>query len=185
MGIARMWEHSVYKSIFTSLEQLLHHLAGLGGLFIYHANLKCLASSWQQQRFPLCRSPVVTHSMLSSLLFLCSTLASVHAEVTVYGQTALGFHTSASSSSASTVTPAAYNNTRLVPPAIPNPAPANAFTLTLQQSSSAVNGLSIPHVGGSFWGFSIEMSVISQVRESDFPLDPLLLFFDHFFDSLF
>jgi hypothetical protein len=90
--------------------------------------------------------------------------------VTVYGQIPLGLTASqtASSSNAPTTTPAAYNDTRLVPPPIPSPVPANAFTLSLQQSSTAVNGLSIPHVGGSFWGFSIEMSVISQVRKSYF-----------------
>ena len=99
--------------------------------------------------------------MLLALLF-CNSLAFAQAQVTVYGQTLLGFDTTATPTS----TPAAYNNTVLVPPAIPSPAPANAFTLNLQQSTTAVNGLSIPHVGGSFWGFSIEMSVIGQIRES-------------------
>jgi hypothetical protein len=102
--------------------------------------------------------------MLLSLLFLSTTLSFAWAQVTVYGQIALGLTTTASNGP--TITPAAYNNTRLVPPAIPNPPPANVFTLSLQQSATAVNGLSIPHVGGSFWGFSIEMSVISQVRKS-------------------
>ena len=122
----------------------------------------CLATLAASQLLSFPPSPVLTLSMLPSLLFLCSILAYAHA-VTVYGQVALGLSTS--SAPAPTSTAAAYNNTRLVPPAIPSPAPANVFNLTLQQSSSAVNGLSIPHVGGSFWGFSIEMSVISQVRE--------------------
>ena len=59
----------------------------------------------------------------------------------------------------------AYNNTKIVPPPIPNPPPPNAFTLTLQQDAAAVSGLSIPYVGAGFWGFSIEMSVIEQVSE--------------------
>jgi hypothetical protein len=101
--------------------------------------------------------------MLLSLLFFSTIIALVQAQVTIYGQGILGFFTSAH---APATTPAAYNHTILVPPAIPSPAPANAFTLSLQQSATAVNGLSIPHVGGSFWGFSIEMSVISQVRKS-------------------
>ena len=112
--------------------------------------------------------------MLLSLIFLCSTLAFVHAEITVYGQIPLGL-TATSASNAPTTTPAAYNDTVLVPPVIPSPPPANTFTLTLQQTAPAVTGLSIPHVGGSFWGFSIEMSVISQVRKSNPLLDLLYL----------
>ena len=116
-------------------------------------------------------SPV---SMLPLLIFLSSTLNFARA-VTVYGQTALGFVTNAPAA-----TPAAFNNTRLLPPAIPNPAPANAFSLILQQDAAVVGGLSIPHVGGCLWGFSIEMSVISQVRKSKF-----FLFFSSIFDHLF
>ena len=112
--------------------------------------------------------PDYTHSMLLALLFLCSTLTLAQAEVTVYGQIALGITASPTASNAPTTSPAAYNNTRLVPPPIASPAPANAFTLNLQQSNATVPGLSIPHVGGSFWGFSIEMSVIRQVRKSNF-----------------
>lgn len=121
--------------------------------------------------------PVFTHPMFLSLLFICCNLALAQAQITVYGQIPLGLE-----SLTPTATPAAYNNTILVPPPIPSPAPANAFTLSLQQSSTAVNGLSIPHVGGSFWGFSIEMSVISQVRKSNPLLDLFYLFFlNHFF----
>lgn len=108
--------------------------------------------------------------MLVSLIFLFNTLAFVQGQVTVHHQVGFGYPAPAATS------PAAYNNTRLIPPAIPNPAPANSFTLTLQQDSALVGGLSIPHVGGSFWGFSIEMSVISQIRKSNFLLD-LLSFF--------
>ena len=116
-------------------------------------------------------SPV---SMLPVLVYFSSTLAYVHA-VTVYGQIALGFSTT-SAAHAPTSTPNAYNNTRLIPPPIPNPAPASFFSLILQQDAAVVDGLSIPHVGGCFWGFSIEMSVISQVRKSDFLLDLVYLF---------
>lgn len=110
--------------------------------------------------------------MLLSFTFLCSTLAFAQAQVTIYNQIALLTQTSP----AATSTAPAYNNTRLVPPAIPDPAPANDFTLTLQQNANIVTGLSIPHVGASFWGFSIEMSVVSQVRESNFLLDLVYLF---------
>ena len=102
--------------------------------------------------------------MLLLLIFLCSALAFAQAEVTVYGQIALGFTTRASSNAPAATTPAAYNDTRLAPPSISNPAPGNAFALTLQQDAAVVSGLSMVHVGGCFWGFSIEMSVISQVR---------------------
>ena len=118
--------------------------------------------------------------MLLSLIILCRTLAFAQAKVTVYGQVALGFTTTGTGgTSTPTATPAAYNNTRLTPPAIPNPAPSNSFSLFLQQDASAVDGLSIPHVGVCFWGFSIEMSVISQVRK----FFSLFLFF--FFRSIF
>ena len=120
--------------------------------------------------------PVFTHPMLLWLLFLCSSIAFVQAQVTVYGQIALGFTTSPAAGAPTPTSLAAYNNTRLVPPPIASPAPANAFTLNLQQSNTAVNGLSIPHVGGSFWGFSIEMSVISQVRKSNSLPDFVYLF---------
>jgi hypothetical protein len=116
--------------------------------------------------------------MLLSLIFLCSTLAFAQARVTVYTQIALGF---TNSNAPVATSPAAYNNTRLVPPAIPRPAPANSFSLTLQQSAAVVNNLSMPHVGGSFWGFSIEMSVISEVRKSNPLLDlAYSFFFDRF-----
>jgi hypothetical protein len=104
--------------------------------------------------------------LLPSLAILCSTVTLAQASVTVYGQIALGFTaTPTGSNAAAATTPAAYNNTRLVPPAIPNPPPSNTFMLTLQNDATSVNGLSIPHVGSSFWGFSIEMSVIGQVRK--------------------
>ncbi|KAJ7185481.1 glycoside hydrolase family 79 protein [Mycena filopes] len=79
------------------------------------------------------------------------------ATVTVYGQIPLGITTSLSPTATQ---PAAYNNTVLNPPPIPNPAPATAFTLSLQSTSAAVSsGLSIP-IKGTFFGFSIEMSFL-------------------------
>ena len=104
--------------------------------------------------------------LLSSLAVLCSSLALGQASVTVYGQIPLGLTATPTGSNVpSATTLAAYNNTRLVPPSIPDPPPPTTFTLSLQKDAAAVNGLSIPHIGGGFWGFSIEMSVIGQVRE--------------------
>lgn len=61
---------------------------------------------------------------------------------------------------------AAYDETILNPPELPNPRPAVAYTLELQRDAGAVNGLSIPLKSGhAFFGFSIEMSVINQVCE--------------------
>ena len=120
--------------------------------------------------------------MLLSLIIFFIPLAFAQAQVTVYGQIAFGFTTKAASGAPAATSPAAYNNTRLVPPAIPSPAPANSFALTLQQDAAVVAGLSIPHVGGCFWGFSIEMSVISKVRKSIlfFTLSILFLFTSFF-----
>lgn len=101
--------------------------------------------------------------LLSFSFLICNTLAFAQA-VTIYDQIPLGYTQSASNAAATTAP--AYNNTRLIPPTIPSPAPPNVFTLTLQEDAAVVNGLSIPHVGGCLWGFSIEMSVLSQVRKS-------------------
>ena len=99
--------------------------------------------------------------LFSSLLTLC--LAGYAQGVTVYGQIPLGQTRSADNPQATTA--AAYNDTLLTPPAVPSPAPATAFQIQVQRDAANTPGLSIPHNGGAFWGFSIEMSVISQVRE--------------------
>ncbi|RXW22272.1 hypothetical protein EST38_g3572 [Candolleomyces aberdarensis] len=79
----------------------------------------------------------------------------------VYGQIPLGQTRSADNPQATKA--AAYNDTLLTPPAVPSPAPVPNFQLQLQRDAANTPGLSIPHNGGAFWGFSIEMSVISQV----------------------
>ncbi|KAJ7640830.1 glycoside hydrolase family 79 protein [Mycena polygramma] len=97
----------------------------------------------------------------------------VVAAVTVYGQIPMGI---TSALSATATQPAAYNDTVLDPPAIPDPPPATSFTLTLQSASSSItNDLSIP-IQGTFFGFSIEMSVITQLfgKNSSFVQVPLL-----------
>jgi hypothetical protein len=95
---------------------------------------------------------------------ILSFLPSTYASVTVYGQLPLAQTNSAYRPAATTL--AAYNDTVLAPPPLPSPVPARQFTIPLQQNANAVNGLSIPHTGGlSFFGFSIEMSVVSQVSE--------------------
>ncbi|KAH9476803.1 Beta-glucuronidase [Psilocybe cubensis] len=108
----------------------------------------------------------------SSLLLLSSSLTAARA-VTVYGQIPLAQTATAGYSKP---TLKAYDPIELIPPPIPQPPPAPAYTLNLERNAAAVPGLSMPHVGGSFWGFSIEMSVISQVlgKNSSFLAVPFL-----------
>ncbi|KAJ7240550.1 hypothetical protein C8J57DRAFT_1438946 [Mycena rebaudengoi] len=102
--------------------------------------------------------------------FLWLLLASMaYAEVTVYGQIPMGI-TSATNPTATK--PAAYNTTVLNPPPVPNPPIGTNFTLVLQASNASVYPLSIP-LKGSFYGFSIEMSVISQLSDSH--ISPIFL----------
>ncbi|KAI0643303.1 hypothetical protein C8Q79DRAFT_915544 [Trametes meyenii] len=113
---------------------------------------------------------------LPLLLVLLGSFATAYADVTVYGMfgstlppTQSG--TVASSATTSFVTThgppqytglAAYNEIYLPPPDIPNPAPANTFAINVPNSAAQVNGLSVPQ-SGSFFGFSIEMSVATQL----------------------
>ena len=59
---------------------------------------------------------------------------------------------------------AAYNNVTLTPPALPSPMPSTAFAISVMNSAQDVNGLGIQQ-GGDFFGFSVEMSVVTQVSE--------------------
>lgn len=103
--------------------------------------------------------------MTALLILLCflGLLNVSNASVTVYNQIPLGMAT-LSAPGAGYTAAAAYDPTVLDPPPIPNPAPPTQFTLELQSSSQAVQGLSIMQ-SGAFMGFSIETSVIDQVRE--------------------
>ncbi|KAF7325343.1 hypothetical protein MVEN_02635000 [Mycena venus] len=115
------------------------------------------------------RNPTMLLFSLWSLFILDVATASV----TVYGQIPLGI-TSAASPTATVA--AAYNDTVLQPPPVPDPAPATSFTLTLQSVNTSVSsGLSIP-IKGTFYGFSVEMSVITQLfgTNSSFVQVPLL-----------
>ncbi|TFK33321.1 hypothetical protein BDQ12DRAFT_727857 [Crucibulum laeve] len=54
----------------------------------------------------------------------------------------------------------------------------------MPRDTTAVTGLSIPHVGGAFWGFSIEMSIINQVlgKNSSFIQVPFLNLMQNLFE---
>lgn len=103
-------------------------------------------------------------AVLSFLPLLLSLFSSVNGAVTVYSQIPFGAATTATAAAANYTGSAAYDPTVLIAPAVPNPLPAMQFTLPLQPSAAAVTGLSIP-LSGSFYGFSIEMSVINQVSK--------------------
>ena len=95
---------------------------------------------------------------------LLSLAGAALAQVTIYGQTPLA-QTKTDGSWSAMTTLAAYNDTFLTPPAAPNPAANNNFALQLTKEAAQVEGISIAHNGPSFYGFSIEMSVITQIRE--------------------
>lgn len=99
---------------------------------------------------------------LYTIFCILSALATAQASVTVY-QLPLGDSTS-SADSASYTGAAAYDPTVLNAPGIPNPPAGNQFSIQLSGSNATQGGLSIP-LSGSFFGFSIEMSVANQVRE--------------------
>ncbi|KAI0087559.1 hypothetical protein BDY19DRAFT_236771 [Irpex rosettiformis] len=108
----------------------------------------------------------------SFLILLCSITAA-HA-VTVYNQVPLRAHptstsvtdTSAPSASSAYTGLAAYDTTRLNPPAAPSPLPANQFGVFLMPTSDMVQGIGI-QTKSSFAGLSIEMSVTNQVLGKD------------------
>jgi hypothetical protein len=100
--------------------------------------------------------------LVFSIVSFLYAISNVEA-VTVYGQIPLQQTYTAARASPTVL--AAYNDTQLGPPPVPSP---RQFSLTLQHDAAVVPGLSIPHIGTSFFGFSIEMSVISQVRKYPF-----------------
>jgi len=98
-----------------------------------------------------------------SLLYLDTS--TVWASVTVYSQLPLGQAT-VTAAAANYTGAAAYDPTVLNPPAIPNSAPGTQPFIQLLSSNKSQSRLSVP-ISGSFYGFSIEMSVANQVRESE------------------
>ncbi|KAJ2933936.1 hypothetical protein H1R20_g3144, partial [Candolleomyces eurysporus] len=98
---------------------------------------------------------------LSSVLLSITTRA-VEAQVTVYGQTPLAHQsTSVAAGEAPLPTLAAYDGLVLTPPTPPTP-PVTALALEVARDAATVPGLSIPHTRAGFFGFSVEMSVITQ-----------------------
>jgi hypothetical protein len=101
---------------------------------------------------------------LNLALNLLLVVRQAQASVTVYNQIPLGQIRTQTASAAATTTLAAYSDMELVPPPLPTPLNTQ-FQVNLQRDAGNVPGLSIPHKTASFFGFSIEMSVINQVCE--------------------
>jgi len=103
---------------------------------------------------------ITTTTALITLLVL--PILFCHASITVYyqpGQSPLG----PSDPAAGYTGAAAYDPTVLQAPRPPNPPIRTHFSIQLLNGGPA--GASIQH-NGAFFGFSIEMSVVDQVRES-------------------
>ncbi|KAF8882861.1 glycoside hydrolase family 79 protein [Infundibulicybe gibba] len=101
-------------------------------------------------------------TLLRSFIFLSGLGLAHSASVTVYyvpGQTPLTGSLTGAAAAAAYTGAAAYNPTVLNAPALPNPLPPLQFPIQLQNGDSQ---LSIQQPG-SFFGFSIEMSVANQV----------------------
>ena len=117
----------------------------------------------------------------SLLVFSASLLGLASADVTIYGLTgqttvdpelALGGSTyvpePTTTSYVTTHGPpqytglAAYNPVYMYPPAIPEPPPANQFAIGVPNDAALMEGLSVRQQG-NFFGFSIEMSVATQM----------------------
>lgn len=86
----------------------------------------------------------------------------VHASVTPHGPHVQQPYGIVTPTFASSTRSASHDDVILIPPPLPNPTPPTSFGVQLQIGT--VTGLSIPHQG-SFFGFSIELSVATQIRK--------------------
>ncbi|KAF5334998.1 hypothetical protein D9611_009925 [Ephemerocybe angulata] len=95
-------------------------------------------------------------------VFLTVVTQAVEAQVTVYGQIPLAQQSpTTTAGQAPAPTLPAYDATVLTPPPPPE-TPINQLRFEMPREAAQAQGLSIPHKGSSFFGFSIEMSVITQ-----------------------
>jgi hypothetical protein len=108
--------------------------------------------------------------LLSIIPTLC-VLATASASVTIYSQVPYYYATAVTSASnpggtISSTPPngvdRAYDTSTLNPPALPNPLPATQWNIGVPSNQASMSGLSLI-VPGDFLGFSIEMSVVTQV----------------------
>lgn len=126
-----------------------------------------LGQLWSLPNIPLVAVLILSTVMILSALWGLYLLGSANA-VTIYGQVPFGQMSAAAVGPQATGPPVkippAYDETMLDPPALPNERAPTQFTLNLPMSNGSVPGLSILQ-RGTFYGFSVEMSVITQLRE--------------------
>lgn len=109
-------------------------------------------------------------SFLASLV----SIPYASASVTVYSQLPFGKPSTTAPSFANYTAASAFDPTNLKAPSIPSPPPGNKFNIQVAASNSTQNGLSIT-TAGSFFGFSVEMSVANQVCMSLTPIIILIV----------
>jgi hypothetical protein len=103
------------------------------------------------------------HLLLVHSLLFSFGLQVAQAAVTAYGPHVQSPLVTTTAASASYTGAASYDQTILTAPPPPNPPPPTQFNVELQTGGD-LSGLSIQQEG-SFFGFSIEFSVTTQVRE--------------------
>lgn len=137
-----------------------------------------LGQLWSLPNIPLVAVLILSTVMILSALWGLYILGSANA-VTIYGQVPFGQMSAAAVGPQATGPPVkippAYDETMLDPPALPNERAPTQFTLNLPMSNGSVPGLSILQ-RGTFYGFSVEMSVITQLlgKNSSFIQVPFL-----------
>ncbi|KAI0316859.1 glycoside hydrolase family 79 protein [Amylostereum chailletii] len=112
-------------------------------------------------------SPPLYLPLLSLILFSILHLTPTNAQMQVFYPNDprviwSGTSLTLTAGAASFTNAAAYDGTRLNPPPAPSPPIATAFTVPIASDAGNVPNLSIPQ-SGAFAGFSIEMSVATQV----------------------
>jgi hypothetical protein len=124
--------------------------------------------------------------ILSVLSLLASTFGLISAQYTIYqphqqvifgGNNSYNTATSTTTGTAAYTGFAAYDTTALQPPPPPNPPITLNQFVQLYSGGIMMDGLSIPHTG-AFFGFSIEMSVVSHVCTYTVSRSLCLLFTD-------
>jgi hypothetical protein len=113
-----------------------------------------------QEHHEACRT-IMSWGKILALASSCALFAQSALAVTVYGQTPLGATRTLQPDAKWTGLPA-YDPTTLTPPVV-SPLPSPYF-LQLTNDVTAVGGVSIP-MKSTFYGFSIEVSVVNQIRE--------------------
>jgi len=108
------------------------------------------------------------HVLYSTALLLSALATGTNAAITVLGQIPLAQQTTTGQTTASTrtenlplATYAAFDDTYIAAPPPPDPRPPLQFTLELAGNGANFQGNPLgKEVKGSFWGFSLELSIL-------------------------